>query len=174
LNTLASTDAQKLRGRKSHCLLANETYELRLEDWRQLIFRTERTLFLDFNPSEEFHWIYDEVIPFPDCVFIQSTYRDNPFLPVSILAEIKLLESTDPNYWRIYGLGERGVAGPTIFTHWQQVATASPLATHRRYGLDFGYNHPTSLVEVSETEAARYRQQRLYQSHLPRPCRLST
>jgi phage terminase large subunit len=162
-------DAQKVRGRKRHYLLANEANELRLEDWRQLIFRTERVLFLDFNPSEEFHWIYDEVIPRPDCVFIQSTYRDNPFLPASILAEIKLLEAADPNYWRIYGLGERGVAGTTIFTHWQQVATVSPLASHRRYGLDFGYNHPNSLIEVSETDAARYWQQHLYQSQLTTP-----
>jgi phage terminase large subunit len=162
-------DAQKVRGRKRHYLLANEANELRLEDWRQLIFRTERVLFLDFNPSEEFHWIYDEVLPRPDCVFIQSTYLDNPFLPESIMQEIKLLEAADPNYWRIYGLGERGVAGTTIFTHWNQCATVPPYAQHKRYGLDFGYNHPTSLVEVSETPEARYWQQRLYLSQLTTP-----
>ncbi|UOR06254.1 phage terminase large subunit [Hymenobacter aerilatus] len=162
-------DAQKIRGRKRDYLLANEANELRLDDWRQLIFRTSRVLFIDFNPSEEFHWIYDEVLPRPDCVFIQSTYLDNPFLPVSIMQEIRLLEAADPNYWRIYGLGERGAAGTTIFTHWQQVASVPPSAAHRRYGLDFGFNHPTSLVEVTETETARYWQQRLYQSHLTTP-----
>ncbi|UOQ70966.1 PBSX family phage terminase large subunit [Hymenobacter cellulosilyticus] len=162
-------DAQKVRGRKRHYLLANKANELRLEDWRQLIFRAERVLFLDFNPSEEFHWIYDEVLTRPDCVFIQSTYLDNPFLPDSILQEIKLLEAADPNYWRIYGLGERGVAGTTIFPHWQQCPSLPTTAAHRRYGLDFGYNHPTSLVEVSETPTARYWQQRLYQSHLTTP-----
>ncbi len=162
-------DAQKIRGRKRDYLLANEANELHLDDWRQLIFRTSRVLFIDYNPSEEFHWIYDEVLPRPDCVFIQSTYRDNPFLPATILHEIQLLEAADPNYWRIYGLGERGVAGTTIFTHWNQVAAVPANASHRRYGLDFGYNHPTSLVEVSETDAARYWQQRLYQSHLTTP-----
>ncbi|MCA8830296.1 PBSX family phage terminase large subunit [Hymenobacter pini] len=162
-------DAQKIRGRKRDYLLANEANELRLDDWRQLIFRTSRVLFIDYNPSEEFHWIYDEVLPRPDCVFIQSTYRDNPFLPATILHEIKLLEQADPNYWRVYGLGERGVAGTTIFTHWQQCAVVPAHAGQRRYGLDFGYNHPNSLIEVTETPEARYWQQRVYQSHLTTP-----
>ncbi|TGD80293.1 PBSX family phage terminase large subunit [Hymenobacter wooponensis] len=162
-------DAQKIRGRKRDYLLANEANELRLDDWRQLIFLTSRVLFIDYNPSEEFHWLYDEVVPRQDCVFIQSTYRDNPFLPATILHEIKLLEAADPNYWRVYGLGERGVAGTTIFTHWQQCATVPAHAQHKRYGLDFGYNHPTSLVEINETPEARYWQQRLYQSQLTTP-----
>ena len=41
--------------------------------------RTLYKIFIDFNPSEEYHWLYDTVIPRDDCDFFKSTYLDNPF-----------------------------------------------------------------------------------------------
>ena len=32
---------------------------------------------IDYNPSDEFHWIYDEVLTRDDCDFFQTTYKDN-------------------------------------------------------------------------------------------------
>ncbi len=52
---------QKVRGRKRDLLFINEANELFWEDWNQLIFRTIGRVILDYNPSDDFHWIYDKV-----------------------------------------------------------------------------------------------------------------
>ncbi len=70
---------------------------------------------IDYNPSDAFHWIYDRLLTRDDVTYIQSTYKDNPFLDASIVAEIERLATTDEDYWRIYGLGERGMSRATIF-----------------------------------------------------------
>ena len=57
---------QKVRGRKRDVLFINEANEINLEDWRQLLLRTTGRVLLDYNPSDEFHWIYEEVIPRED------------------------------------------------------------------------------------------------------------
>jgi phage terminase large subunit len=62
---------------------------------QQLLFRTQDRIVLDFNPSDEYHWIYDKLIPRDDCEFFKTTYLDNPFIEDSIKREIELLKNTD-------------------------------------------------------------------------------
>ena len=108
---------QKVRGRKRHLLFINEANELDYEDWQQLVFRTEDKIILDFNPSDEYHWIYDKVIPRKDADFNITTYLDNSFLSDTIKEEIERLKHTDEQYWQIYGLGIKGVSRSTIFNY---------------------------------------------------------
>jgi len=61
---------QKKRGAKRNYLWLNEANEFNLEDFRQMNIRTSEEVTLDYNPSDEYHWIYDEVLPRPDCTFI--------------------------------------------------------------------------------------------------------
>jgi phage terminase large subunit len=139
---------QKIRGRKRDLLFANEANELNFEDWQQLLFRTNEKVIIDFNPSEEFHWIYDHVLPRKDVEFYQTTYKDNPFLGAEIKAEIERLKEIDENYWRVYGLGERGQAKSLVytFTTIKEIPKEAKLVS---YGLDFGYSSdPTSLVRT--------------------------
>jgi phage terminase large subunit len=139
---------QKIRGRKRDLLFANEANELNFEDWQQLLFRTNEKVIIDFNPSEEFHWIYDHVLPRKDVEFFQTTYKDNPFLGAEIKAEIERLKEIDENYWRVYGLGERGQAKSLVytFTTIKEIPKEAKLVS---YGLDFGYSSdPTSLVRT--------------------------
>ena len=140
---------QKVRGRKRDILFVNEANELTLEDWRQLILRTTSNIIIDYNPSDEFHWIYDEVLTRDDHTFYKTTYLDNPFLPRSTIDEIERLQEADENYWRVYGLGERGASRATIFTHWKGVSQVPDDYKLLCYGLDFGYsNDPTAIVGV--------------------------
>ena len=158
---------QKIRGRKRDVLFINEANELNLEDFRQLLIRTTGKVLLDYNPSDEFHWIYDHVIPREDATFFQSTFRDNPFLEPSLVAEIERLQVADPNYWRIYGLGERGQSRSTILTHWSQTETIDPRFKLVAYGLDFGYtNDPTACVAVYSDGEAFLLDEVLYQNGL--------
>jgi phage terminase large subunit len=137
---------QKIRGRKRDLLFANEANELNFEDWQQLLFRTNEKVIIDFNPSEEFHWIYDHVLPRKDVEFFQTTYKDNPFLGAEIKAEIERLKEIDENYWRVYGLGERGQSRSLVYT-FNTIKEIPKEAKLVSYGLDFGYSSdPTSLV----------------------------
>jgi len=114
-------DAQKKRGPRRDYLFINEANEITQEDWRQLSMRTKDKIVLDYNPSDEFHFIYDDIVTRKDCDFFQTTYKDNPFLDQSIVREIERYKHIDPNYWKIYGLGERGVSQSTIFHNWVMI-----------------------------------------------------
>ena len=69
---------QKVRGRKRDILFINEANELALEDWRQLLLRTTGKAILDFNPSDEYHWIYEEVIPRRTPVLLPDHIQGQP------------------------------------------------------------------------------------------------
>ena len=141
--------SSKVRGRKRDLLFINEANELTLEDWRQLILRTTGRIIIDFNPSDEFHWIYDSVIPRDDSDFFQTTYKDNPFLEQSVIDEIERFKDVDENFWRVYGLGEKGVNRSAVLTHWKQVKSIPDGFKLMNYGLDFGYtNDPTAIVAI--------------------------
>jgi len=158
-------EPQKIRGRKRVDLWINEANELTYEDFRQLLLRTTGQVFLDYNPSDEFHWIYEHILPREDCEFIQSTYLDNPFLEASIIKEIELLKDVDPNYWKIYGLGERGVSESKVYSNWD-LCDEFQEGCDIIYGLDFGYNNETALVRVGIKERDIYVQELIYEKHL--------
>lgn len=139
---------QKVRGRKRDLLFINEANELYWEDWQQLLFRTKEKIIIDYNPSDEYHWIYDKVIPRDDCAFFITTYLDNPFLGDSIKKEIERLKDTDEQYWQIYGLGIKAITKSTIFRY-IEVNDIPETAKFLSYGMDFGYtNDPTTLIGI--------------------------
>ncbi len=157
---------QKIRGRKRDLLFINEANELYFEDWQQLVFRTQDRVVIDFNPSDEYHWIYDRVIPRDDCDFYKTTYLDNPFLEPSIIEEIERLKNTDIQYWQIYGLGERAASRSTIFSY-VEVNTIPEDANLIAYGMDFGYtNDPTTLVSVYTKDYNLYVKEHLYKTQM--------
>lgn len=157
---------QKVRGRKRDVLFINEANELYFEDWQQLVFRTTEKIILDYNPSDEYSWIYDNVIPREDAEFYKTTYLDNPFLDTSIRKEIELLRETDETYWQIYGLGERGISKSTIFQY-TEVNKIPEEAQFISYGMDFGYvNDPTTLVSVYQKGFNLYCKEHFYQTKM--------
>ena len=159
---------QKKRGARRDYLFCNEANELSWEDFFQLLVRTTGKIWIDYNPSDAFHWIYDRLLTRDDVTYIQSTYKDNPFLDASIVAEIERLATTDEDYWRIYGLGERGMSRATIFQFGMNEIPAD--ATLLAYGMDFGYtNDPTSLVAVYKSGDTLYADELIYQTGLTNP-----
>jgi phage terminase large subunit len=155
---------QKVRGARRHNAWFNETNEIDLDSFRQVDMRTAGTIFLDFNPSDQYHWIYDEVMSRKEAIVIHSTYQDNYFLPEASRRAIEGLKDKDPNYWRVYGLGLKGTSQNTVYNHWQHV-DALPEG-EKVFGLDFGWSHPTALVEVVINDNDIYAEEKIYQSHL--------
>ena len=162
-------DHLKVRGPRRDILFINEANLIDFDTFTQLLLRTRKCVFLDYNPADEFHWLYEKVLTRDDCYFIKSTYKDNPFLGDETIKEIENLKNVDSNFWRIYGEGERGHSEGVIYTHWQAYGGTGQgydSAGLVCYGLDFGYNNPTSLVKVTERDKDLYWKEEIYQSHL--------
>jgi len=155
---------QKVRGRKRDILFLNEANECTWEDWNQLIFRTIGRVILDYNPSDDFHWIYDKVKVREDADFFRTTYKNNKFLEESIVKEIERLQFTDENYWRIYGLGEVGQSKATIF-QFREIDTIPENAKFVSLGMDFGYtNDPTCISKIYLHDTNLYCEELLYRT----------
>ena len=156
---------QKIRGRKRDYLWLNEANEFNYEDYQQLILRTTGKVYLDYNPSDPYSWIYEKVITRDDCTFIKSTYKANPFLDKDTIAEIERLKDLDPDYWRVYGLGEIGSIQTMIFRQFELVDEVQGRLVG--YGLDFGFtNSPTALVAVYQSDNNLYIKEMLYEKRL--------
>ena len=155
-------DAQKRRGSKRDILFVDEANELSSEDFFQLNIRTTQTVYLGFNPSEQF-WYNDQLQNRDDITIIHSTYKDNPFLSTEQINEIERLEFTDKQYYQIYALGEFAGAIDLIYSY--TVVDHIPVEQAKlvALGMDWGYtNDPTTLVEVWQWNDALYLNELVY------------
>jgi len=157
-------DEQKIRGRKRDIAWCNEANELYFDDFTQLNMRTEDKLIFDYNPSDSASWLYE--LPAEESIKIKSTYRDNPFLPESIKAQIEDLARTDEALYQIYALGEKAISKSNIYSNWSFVAHRPAKFVKFVYGLDFGYNHPTALIRVYYCDNDIYIEPVIYESYL--------
>ena len=159
----------RVRGRKRDLLFVNECNEVDYESWNQLLLRTDGDVIIDYNPHDEFHWIYDKVLDRSDCKLSISTYRDNPFISDTLRSEIERLKETDEDYWRIYGLGLRGKNRSTVFT-FSVVDHIPEDAIFLSYGLDFGFSSDEScLLKTYKKDNDLYVQELLYETGLTNP-----
>lgn len=160
-------DEQKIRGRKRDIAWCNEANELYFDDFTQLNMRTEDKLIFDYNPSESSSWLYE--LPQEESILIKSTYRDNPFLPQSIKAQIEDLKRTDEALYQIYALGEKAISKSNIYSNWTFIPHRPARFVNYVYGLDFGYNHPTALIRVYWCDNDIYIEPVIYESYLTTP-----
>lgn len=166
-NFYSTDDELKLRGRKRDYILLNEPNDMSIDIYRQVAMRTTQQIIMDYNPSQEEHWIYDKIIPRKDCTFIQSTYLDNPFLEQSIIGEIELMEVDDPEYWKIYGQGLRGKRTGLIYQNWD-IVPDFPECSDVLYGLDFGFNDPKVVVKLGRIGRDVYLDELIYERGITR------
>ena len=130
-----------------------EATECAYADFKQLdkrlrgFSRHPKRLTLSFNPISREHWIYREFFSLwregknyaedSRVSILKTTYKDNRFLtPADRLA---LESERNPYFYRVYTLGEWGVAAPVIFTNWRVDDLPDPVPGESRMGLDFGF-----------------------------------
>lgn len=138
----------KAHGPRRDVLFLNECNNLPFNIIDQLITRTRKIVWMDWNPSEEF-WFYTELQPNRnDIDFVKLTYLDNEALTPEEITEIES-HKNNARWWKVYGLGELGEIEGRIYTNWQIIEQIPHEARLERYGLDFGYsNDPTALVAI--------------------------
>lgn len=160
----------KARGPRRDVLFCNESNLFDKRIFNQLMLRTRYKIFIDYNPADEFHWIYDDILTRDDVEYIQSTYLDNyDFLTPQTIADIERLEKTDPDLWRVYGLGQRGVGRNKVYTNWALVDEMPINKAELAYGLDFGFNVPSSLVLTGLYDDNNYWDEIIYERGLTTP-----
>lgn len=161
-------DETKLRGRKRDYLFINEATEISYDEYIQLNLRTADLIVLDLNPSLWKSWIYDLEAQ-PDVKYNITTYKDNPFLPQQQIEEIEKLQQRDPNLWRIFGLGQKGIPTKMVFTHQQYYTDLPQGAKLLGYGIDWGYSDPSTLVKVSKLDDNIFCEELLYLRNITIP-----
>lgn len=154
-------DETKVRGRKRDYLFINEATEVSHDEYIQLVLRTSDLVVMDLNPSLWQSWIY-ELEGKEDTNYHIITYKDNPFLPDVQKQEIEKLKDRDPNLWRIFGLGLKGMPTKMVFTHQQLYYDLPPDAKLLGYGIDWGYSDPSTLVAVYKNGEGIYCEEKLY------------
>lgn len=150
----------KVLGGQRDILFINECFRLNYEVVRQLMVRTAWKKIFDYNPVANF-WMNDKILTREDAFLITSTYQDNKeFLSPAQIAEIES-HKNDTNWWRVYGLGQEGRVEGLVFPDWDRVESM-PAECKVRYGIDFGYNDPSTLIKVGVTGQDLYLQEVIY------------
>ena len=153
----------KAHGPRRDVLFINEANNLDYKIVDQLITRTRKIVWMDWNPSEEF-WFYTEMKPSrSDIDFVTLTYLDNEALDPITVAEIES-HKNNKAWWQVYGLGQLGEVEGRIYTGWQIIPEIPHNARLARRGLDFGYSHdPAALIDVYEYDGGYILDEQLYQ-----------
>ena len=138
----------KAHGPRRDVLFLNECNNLPWDIVDQLITRTRKIVWMDWNPTEEF-WFQTEMLPFRDDIeYITLTYKDNEALDKTTVKEIES-HKHNTQWWTVYGLGQDGEIESRIYTSWEIIEEIPKEARCVRKGLDFGYtNDPTALYDI--------------------------
>jgi phage terminase large subunit len=165
-------DESKVRGARRTILYVNEANNINWESFHQLMIRTSKEIYIDFNPTMEF-WAHTELVGHDDVDFIILNYKDNEALDDNIVKEIEsaqvkaLTSSYWANWWKVYGLGEVGSLEGVVFNNWLTIDKIPSDARLIGIGLDFGYSaDPCAAIEVYKWNDKRIINERIYQSGL--------
>lgn len=162
----SADDAQKIRGSTRDVLWCEECNELNIEDFRQLSMRTKREILMSFNPSDPVHFVYD-LCERDDADLFISTYLDNKFIAPEVKKELERLKKRDPDFWRVYGEGQRAVFSQRqIFRDWNYIDESEfPDELEWFMGCDFGYtNDPTAICLIAKKNDKVFVKEVLYKT----------
>lgn len=98
--------------------------------------------------------------------FIHSTYKDNRFVNEEYKQTLESLKDEDLVYYNIYALGLRGVAQNIIYKPYTVLDVFPERFEDTIYGLDFGFNVQTGLLEVNLKDKEFYLRELIYQTKL--------
>lgn len=140
------------------------TLELRLG---RLAACKDPCIIMTYNPIHENHWINryywlnrdiksdlplhaKEIERNNRIVFkLKTTYKDNRFLGKAFIEDLEAKKYSNPNAYRIYGLGDwGGTPEGCVYTNWEKTGAFPDAIDKIVYGIDKGFNHPYAIVRV--------------------------
>ena len=172
-------DPEKIKSSDWNYIHLEEANEFTYDDFSQLRLRLRspnhnnrpNQIYLSFNPVSPFTWIKEKLLDDPnerpDVFEVISNYKNNPFLPPDYIKELQKLKTSNPNYYKIYVLAQWGSFENLVYSSGFQIVNDMPDNSDEIiYGLDFGFNHPSVLIEVRIKDNLYYAKELLYQSGL--------
>lgn len=171
INFISIDKLGKAHGGRRDILYINEANHHIWAIVDQLMIRTREIVFIDYNPTNEF-WAHDRILSNPaekdKALLIKSTYKDNQFLEQAIIDALEARKGDGTNnFWRVYGLGELGVAEGLVFNNFEQ--GEFDIHGFGKYinGLDWGFsNDPFAFVRCAIENDTLYICEEVYQRGL--------
>ena len=178
----------KALGAARDILYINEANKMPFNICHQLMQRTNYTIFLDWNPSDEFWWQLEGYNKRENAIEIHSTYLDNinpetkqfnltkgqldEFIQAkdrAIKEDKKGMRSYWWNWWQVYGLGLPGQLEGVIFQNWK-TCKKIPYedCTIQMFVIDWGGNDPTTLTELN-FNSSTYPERLYIKEHIYKP-----
>jgi phage terminase large subunit len=151
-----------------------EATEIKFFDFMQLDLRMRapninpgaiNRMLLSFNPVDVRSFLKPLTEnPDEDMCVQHSTYRDNPFLSAHYVKQLERLIKQDITYHKIYNKGEWASPGNIIYTNWKITQFWPRQPDRVGYGLDFGFNNPTALIEIAHRDTIVYERELIYET----------
>jgi phage terminase large subunit len=167
LNFIALDKVGKAHGGRRDILFLNEANHLHYKIAEQLMIRTRDFIIIDYNPTNAF-WVHKEILAKEPkkSILIKSTYKDNQYLEQSIIESLESRKGNN-NFWRVYGLGELGIAEGLIFNNFEYKDFDKSKFSKYKYGIDWGFSQdPFAFVEMAIENNSLYICNEIYQKGL--------
>lgn len=167
----------KAHGPRRDVLFLNECNYIDYAIADQLMTRTRKIVWLDWNPSEDF-WFDEKVYPNEkdewDFMGEAGNLPPLTYLDNEALSEIErnkiLAKKYDESWWKVYGLGLKGEIEGRVYKGWQLIDEIPHEARLEGYGLDFGYDpDPAAIVAVYYYNGGYILDEILYQRQVDNP-----
>ncbi len=166
-------DVEKLKSIQGiSSIWIEEASEITEDDFTQLDLRLRghtsnyRQIVLTFNPVSNLLWIKKRFFDNTDddAVIIHSTFEDNQFLDNDYKKILAKLAGQNKNLHDIYARGVWGNRKGLIFTEYELIEDLPTDYEFRTYGIDFGFNHPQTLIEARIIGDSIYIKELFYKS----------
>lgn len=139
-----------------------EATELQLDEYTQLDLRLRALtdnlqLFCSFNPVSKENWVFKKWFDIKakydaaNTMILKTTYKDNKFLPQSYIDALEEKINSNPQYYKVYALGEFATLEGLVITNWRAedfdaMALAGAGLEHRA-GMDVGWIDKTAIID---------------------------
>jgi phage terminase large subunit len=165
ISFFSADDESKIHGPQNTIFWINEATAVPEKVFNQLIFRCSHFCFLDYNPNNPESYIKhrienDRMLNDKDVSLDISTVYDNPFLTKAQFKEI--LKIKDQDLRKIYLQGAWAELSGLIFPNVELIDTLPIDFEAQRFGIDFGWVDPTTLIEVRKKDNNLYLHEHLY------------
>lgn len=147
-----------------------EATEVLPHDLEQLSLRLRgetpsyKQITLSFNPISSRHFLKTRFFDkkHPDSKVLVTTFKDNRFLDRQYVQTLEQLEGNDA---QVYRDARWGCRQGLVFAPFEQ-GTCPRRPDETIYGLDFGFTHPTALIQSSIIDGRPYVKELVYQTSM--------
>lgn len=137
---------------------------------------------MTFNPETEHHWIESTYFPpkqtyeredgnfhwvkstDPDAVILHTTYKDNKFLDPIFVKRLEQKRIKNPDAFRVDSLGLWGNITEGLAIPYFEIIEPDqfPRSNDSIFGIDYGYEDPSCIIEVVRRERTLYINEIIY------------